>query len=247
MKKDFYGQWKKDEKAPFAGWDFSYLKDRWIDEQPPWGYKQEAKELIKDATAVLDIGTGGGEILASLGPFPEHVIAIEGWTPNVSVAKKRLEPLGIGVVEIDESGKLPFADGEFDLVLNRHSAFDGGEIHRILRKEGIFLTQQVSGSNLEDLIQQFGVESQFKSWSVDVAKQQLEEVGFEVEKSKDWSGKVEFKDVGAIVYFLKVIPWIVKDFSVDKYLSTLRNFQGMIKRGEKLVFTKTRFLIRARK
>ena len=29
-------QWKKDEKAVFEGWDFSYLKERLITEKEPW-------------------------------------------------------------------------------------------------------------------------------------------------------------------------------------------------------------------
>ena len=40
---DLYSQWKKDEKANFEGWDFSFLKDRWFEEQPPWNYEDEAK------------------------------------------------------------------------------------------------------------------------------------------------------------------------------------------------------------
>jgi len=244
---DLYAQWKKDEQASFAGWDFSYLKERWTEEQPPWDYKKIAKGLIKNAMAVLDMGTGGGEVITSLGPFPEHAIATEGYEPNIKVARKRLEPLGFKVIAVDESGKLPFADEEFDLVLNRHSAFNRKEVYRILKTGGVFLTQQVSGNNLDDLIREFGVESKFKKWSVDMAKQELEKVGFEINYAEEWSGKVEFKDMGAVVYFLKAIPWIVEGFSVDKDLSVLKRLQERSDKGEKLIFTQTRFVIQAQK
>ncbi len=244
---NLYSQWKKDEQAPFTGWDFSYLKDRWKEEQPPWDYKRKAKRLMKKAKAVLDMGTGGGEILSALGPFPKHTIAIEGWPPNVPVARKRLEPLGIKVLGVNESNKLPFTDGEFDLVLNRHSAFNAKEVFRILQNKGTFLTQQVGGRNLNDLIQVFDAVPQYKDWTLNVIKQKVEEAGFQIKDAREWSGKVEFKDVGALVYFLKAIPWVVKDFSVDKYLPTLKNLQVRIDGGGKLIFTEARFLIRAKK
>jgi len=245
--KNFYDLWKKEEQAFFSGWDFSYIHGRMKEESLPWDYNAEAKKLIKNATAVLDMGTGGGEILSMLGPFPKHTIATEGWHPNVPVARKKLEPLGIKVVAVDESGKLPFEDDEFDLVLNRHSGFDEKEVFRILQKNGIFFTQQVSGNNLQDLIKEFGVDTQGKEWNANTEKRQLEKVGFKVEIAKDWKGKVEFTDVGAIVYFLKAIPWIVNDFSVDKYLPILERLQRKINSGERLIFIETRWLIKARK
>lgn len=245
--KGLYEQWEKDERAPFEGWDFSYLKDRWAETQPPWDYKEIAKGLVKNTTAVLDMGTGGGEVLASLRPLPKHTVATEGYEPNVQVAKKRLEPLGVTVVAVYESGELPFADEEFDLVLNRHSAFDGREVYRILKPGGMFLTQQVSGNNLDDLIQEFGCKSKFKTWSVDTARRELENVGFEIGHAKEWSGEVAFRDVGAIVYFFKAIPWIIEGFSVDKHLPTLERLQKKLEKNGELSFTQTRFIVEAQK
>lgn len=245
--KDSYALWKKEEQASFSGWDFSYIRGRLKEENPPWDYNGEAKKLVKNATAVLDMGTGGGEILSTLGPFPKHTIATEGWLPNVPVARKKLEPLGVKIVAVDESGKLPFKNDEFDLVLNRHSAFDRREVFRILQKDGIFFTQQVSGNNLQDLIEEFRGDTQSKDKNAEIERRRLEKVGFRVEIAKEWKGKAEFKDVGAIVYFLKAIPWVVKDFSVDVYLPILQKLQKKADSGKKLVFKETRFLIRARK
>jgi len=241
--KELYFQWKKDEEAPFAGWDFSYLKGRWKEDQPPWDYKSIAKVLVHNATTLLDIGTGGGELLASLGLLPGHTVATEGLPANIPIARRRLEPLGVKVFAIDESGEIPFSDEEFDLLLNRHSAYDEREVFRVLTKGGRFLTQQVGGDNLRDLIREFNVEPQFKDWTLGVAKQRLEEAGFKITQAEDWSGKVEFNDVGALVYFLKSIPWIVKDFSIDNYLPVLEKFQSKINAGESLVFTNARFIV----
>jgi len=245
--KHSYALWKKEEQASFSGWDFSYIRGRLREEKPPWDYIGEAKKLVENATAVLDMGTGGGENFSKLGPFPEHTTATEGWLPNVPIARKKLEPLGVKIVAVDESGELPFKNDEFDLVLNRHSGFDRREVFRILQKDGIFFTQQVSGNNLQDLIEEFHCYTQSKEWNAEIEKGRLEKVGFRVEVAKDWRGKAEFKDVGAIVYFLKAIPWVVKDFSVDAYLPALKKLQTKADSGKKLAFKETRFLVRARK
>jgi SAM-dependent methyltransferase len=243
--KDLYDRWKKEEQTPFSGWDFSHIRERMKEDEPHWDYGEEARRLVRDATSVLDLGTGGGEILASLGPFPRNTTATEGWSPNVPVARKRLEPLGIKVVAVDDSEKLPFSDREFDLVLNRQSGYDRKEVFRILQNNGVFFTQQVSGDNLQDLVEEFDAKTRFKGWNAGIEKKRLEEVGFKIERYEEWKGNAEFKDVGAIVYFLKAIPWIVKDFSVDKYLSTLENLQRELDAGKRLIFTETRFLIKA--
>ena len=167
---DSYALWKKEEQASFSGWDFSYIRSRFKEEKPSWDYIEEAKKLVKNATAVLDMGTGGGENFSKLGPFPKRTIATEGWLPNVPLARKKLEPLGVKVVAVDESGKLPFKNDEFDLVLNRHSGFDRNEVFRILQKDGIFFTQQVSGNDFQDLIEEFGCEPQFKEWNAEKEK-----------------------------------------------------------------------------
>ena len=45
---------------------------------------------------------------------------------------------------------------QFDLVLNRHSAFNWSEVARVLALSGTFLTQQVHGRWAEDLLAEFG-------------------------------------------------------------------------------------------
>lgn len=246
--KDLYNQWKKEEQVPFKGWNFSYLKGRGVDEKPPWDYKQIAKELLDKSTSVLDMGTGGGEVLSSLAPFPKHTIATEGYKPNVEVARKRLEPLGVQVVEVDESRKLPFADEEFDLVLNRHSAFDETEVFRALKPSGVFLTQQVNEDNLKDLLNEFETTSKFEnSWTLEIAVERLTKAGFTITQTGKWQGKLEFNDVGALVYYLKAIPWIIPEFSVDTHKKYLKKLQQKLDKEKALPFTQTRFFIQAQK
>lgn len=242
--------WRAEERAPVSGWYLSCLKGRMSEDKPPWDYASLAKGLLGSVGsrgAALDLGCGGGELLSSLGPFPERTFATEGHPPNVPVAVKRLKPLGVSVVEADSAGKIPFDDETFDVVLSRHSAFSAEEVFRVLKRGGVFLTQQVPGDNLGDLASLMGGTSGFPEWSLGQAVSRLERAGFSVEDSREWRGKVVFSDVGALVYFLKAVPWIVEGFSVERYRDALLDLQRRIDAGLRLSFTVSRFMLICRK
>ena len=85
----------------FTGWDFSAITHtgRMDSDMLSWSYGSEAFRLIQNSNVALDMGTGGGEFLSLLQPFPSVMYATEGYKPNVPIAKKRLEPLGVKIVE----------------------------------------------------------------------------------------------------------------------------------------------------
>jgi len=240
-------QWKKDEKASFAGWDFSYIKNRMAEDSPSWNYELLAKDLLQKSNSFLDIATGGGEVLSKLGPFTQDAYAIEGYQPSFLIAQKRLEPLGVKVIFNNEMKIYPFADNKFDLVLNRHGGLNLPEIYRVLKKDGHLLTQQVGDGNLSDLLAIFNTKSKWPENNLENVKYRAEQIGFKIEKSEKWKGYIKFFDVGAIVYFLKNIPWAVDNFSVDNHLSYLNKLQAKLENGEELKFFYRRFLLLARK
>ncbi|MGA2489757.1 MAG: hypothetical protein ABSF99_06160 [Anaerolineales bacterium] len=65
--------------------------------------------------------------------------------------------------------------------------------------------------------------------------------------TQDWSGRLSFTDVGAIVYYLKAIPWLVPGFSVQNHSKQLLNLQRRLETGQGLVFTERKYLIEAYK
>ena len=214
-------QWQAEEQQPFAGWDFSYLRGRYDEEQPPWAYEMLARALAQGADSVLDMGTGGGEKLLELkDALPAQTVATEGYAPNIPVARANLEPQGISVIDynIDTDSQMPFPDNTFALILNRHEAFDAGEVARVLQPGGVFLTQQVDGRDLADFLALFGLESTYLHVNLANCRQGLEDAGLRIERAEDWSGKVTFSDMGALVYFLHAAPWNAPDdFSVEHY------------------------------
>ncbi len=246
MDKSLLAQWREDEKAFFEGWDFSYIKDRFKEDDPPWDYRMLAKEMVRKASYVLDVDTGGGEVFSSFAPFPPETYAVEGYRPNFGVAQKRLCPLGVKVVESDSS-RLPFSDDSFDLILNRHGGLNVGETYRVLKKEGRFISQQVGGDNWDDLVAAFDRKDRWPENVLPIVRKKMEAVGFTIEMAKEWRGKVTFKDVGSIVYLLKATPWAVDGFSVDTYLNYLERLQSIIEKKGRLEFNRSLFLVQAKK
>ena len=242
--------WKAEEQQPFIGWDFSYLDGRMLEGQAPWSYTTRAAELMKQSASVVDLDTGGGERFLKLrAHWPPKVVATESYPPNFKLATERLTPLGVKVldIEISDFAPMPFDDNEFDLVLNRHAAFNSAEVARILTPGGAFLTQQVHGMWAADLLAAFDAKPQWPNATPEQYVPRLLAAGMEIVDVRNWSGELAFTDVGAIVYYLKAVPWLVPGFSVKTHLKNLLKLQEQLEKQEKLVFTARKYLIEAHK
>lgn len=249
-KDGLFASWQQAEQRPFVGFDFSYFADKWVDEEPPWSYEALVRELMAKADSVLDIGTGGGEKFAKFKDvFPPKTVATEGYAPNLPVARALLEPLGVEVLDFydTEDAVLPLPDESFALVINRHSSFKGVDIERVLKPGGVFLTQQVDGRNLTDLSAAFGAVQPWTYFTLDYALNLVRKSNLVIEMAQEWAGRLIFKDVATLVYYLRAIPWTVPDFSVEKHRAALENLQQRLAAEGELVFTQRRILIQARK
>jgi SAM-dependent methyltransferase len=248
--KEFIETWKHEQQQPFIGWDFSHLDGRMIEEQAPWSYTSRAAELMRQASSVVDMGTGGGERLLKLQKFwPGKVVATEDYPPNFRLATERLSPLGVRVVDVPltDVDPMPFLNGEFELVLNRHSGLNAREVARILAPRGTFLTQQIHGLWADDLIAVFDAKPQWPNSTLEKYVPQLKAAGLTIVNTQEWSGQLSFTDVGAIVYYLKAVPWLVRGFSVETHSKYLIKLQDQLERGEGLSFSARKYLIEAYK
>lgn len=234
----------------FSGWDFSYLKGRWQEADPSWDYRSIVQQALTHSTSLLDMGTGGGEFLLSLNNRPTDTHATEGWQPNISIAEAQLAPHGIEVHAVADYKPLPLSDARFDLIINRHEWYDPDEVYRILKSEGIFITQQVGDQNglrLNDLLSASAPAHATDQWNLSIAQGSLETAGFIIERAEEAYPPLDFYDIGAIVYYLKVIEWQIPDFSVDRYQKQLAAVHRLIMDEGKLTVNQHRFLLIARK
>lgn len=231
---------------PFSGWDFSYIDTRSATDPLPWDYRAIVSALLPECRALLDMGTGGGEWLASLNPLPARTVATEGYASNVPVARARLEPLGIEVVEVGDDGRLPLPDASFDLVINRHDLYDPVEVRRVLVPGGRFVTQQVGSDNDLDLNELLGAPPaalDVDDWRLETARARAEAAGLRVTRAEEAEPLMRFFDVGALVFHLTAIPWQIPDFEVERYFPRLQALHRRCLAGEPIVSRNRRFLL----
>jgi len=225
--------------APFSGWDFGWLDARSRTEELPWRYADEVAARSGAAVSMLDQGTGGGELLATIEPRPARTVATESWPPNVPVAAGRLRPLGIPVVHCDGApdnmselaaspdegrpGRLPFHDGSFDLVINRHESFRADEVFRVLSPGGAFVSQQVDYHSDDELFRLLGLNPPDAPDSrLPIAVSQLATAGLSIEHTATAQANKFFNDIGAVVYYLKIVSWAIPGYSLEAFLPRLR-------------------------
>jgi hypothetical protein len=240
--------WQAAEQVVFTGWDFGHLRARMTMDELPWSYLGRAAELMRGARSVVDLDTGGGERFLELRPhWPPRVVATEEYPPNLRLATERLAPLGVQVipVHLTNDDAMPFADGEFDLVLNRHAAFNPAEVARVLAAGGTFLTQQVHGMYAWDLQALFGAQPQWPDATPDKYVPRLQAAGLRIVDLQSAEGRLRFTDVAALVEYLKAVPWEVPDFSVARHADVLFDLQARLERDGELSFWSGHYLIEA--
>lgn len=239
------------QSASVDGWDFSWLDGRATEERPSWGYARTLGERIARASAALDIQTGGGEVLASVPTFPRLTVATESWPPNVARATALLHPRGVAVVADPDEPPLPFADESFDFVSSRHPVTVWwSEIARVLLPGGTYLAQHVGPHSVFELVEYFlgpQPEEVRRGRHPDYDVAAAEAAGLEVVDLRHEELRMEFDDIGAVVYFLRKVVWLVPGFTVDRHRARLEALHQQIREHGPFVAHSTRFLIEARK
>ena len=243
--------WKQEEAiAHIHGWDFSHIADKYEEEHDiPWDYDSLVRQYLKKDMKLLDYDTGGGEFLLSLGHPYENTAATEGFPPNVKLCQEKLIPLGIDLKECSDPAKLPFDDSSFDLVINRHGDFCPEELYRVLKPGGLFITQQVGDRNDLDLVRMVFPDTSDPTSGLHLSVQQraFEQAGFEIVRAEEHFGQIRFYDVGAFVWFARIIEWEFPGFSVDSCFDRLLQMQAQLEEKGSIDGTTHRYLIIARK
>jgi len=234
--------------APIDGWDFGWLEGRASEERPPWGYAGLVAERARGVAAMLDLQTGGGELLAGLPALPSLLVATEAHVPNVAVADRRLRPRGAHVVHARDEA-LPFGDGRFELVTSRHPvATAWGEVARVLRRGGTYLSQQVGPDSVGELSAWLlGPVPPSTARRPERVRAAAQEAGLVVDHLRTARLRTVFDDVGAVVYFLRLVVWIVPGFDVERFRPRLVALHHCIADEGPFVAHATRMLIEAHK
>ena len=244
-------KWKAEEAIAYIhGWDFSHIEGRYSEQDDlPWDYRKVIETHLTREKTILDIDTGGGEFLLSLNHPYENTAATENYPPNVALCRDTLLPLGIDFRPGDGKGPLPFEMDRFDLVINRHGDFNPEEIYRILKPGGLFITQQVGADNDRELVRLLCGDTAlpFPDQYLSIAARRFRDAGFEIMEAEEAFRPIRFYDVGALVWFARIIQWEFPDFSVDSHLDNLLKAQALLEETGCLEGRIHRFLLCARK
>lgn len=254
------------EAADVTGWGFGWLDGRATEERPPWGYVRLLAQRLGTASAVLDVDTGGGEVLAEAlalarGPRADGadvrradgvdraratVTATEGWSPNAVRARDLLGRYGVRVVESAPGEPLPFPDRSFDLVVARHPVTPGwAEIQRVLVEGGEYVAQHVGPRSAFELIERFvgPIDERPAGRDPDVEAADARAAGLVVDEVRTARCRMEFRDIGAVVWTLRKCVWWVPDFTVARYRDRLLELDARMRAEEPFVAHSTRHLV----
>ncbi len=242
--------WKEEEaQARIHGWDFSHINARYEEGELPWDFRDIVRQYRRDDMELLDIDTGGGEFLRTLGHPYERTAATEGYPPNVELCRRELLPLGIDFREMKDYTRMPFAEGRFDLITNRHGSYCIPELWRVLKPGGIFITEQVGEDNDRELAELLlpGAPKPFPGMNLREQARLFKAAGLEPLMEEECFRPIRFYDVGALVWFARIIEWEFPGFSVDACLDRLMEAQRILEERGAVEGTLHRYLLAVRK
>jgi len=119
-----------------------------------------------------------------------------------------------------------------------------------MKPGGIFITEQVGAENDRELVELLlgsAPELPFPGQYLRIAKAAFEGKGFSTLEAEEAFRPIKFWDVGALVWFARIIEWEFHGFSVEKCFDSLLRMQRIIEEKGEIEGTIHRYLIVAKK
>ena len=169
---------------------------------------------------------------------------------NARRAREALEPRGVRVIETTQGVPIPLPDESFQLVSARHPVDpDWPEIHRLLVPGGHYFAQHVGPASAFELIEFFlgPLPRQRLGRDPQIEAARAEKAGLTIVDLQSARCRLEFFDIGAVVWILRKCVWWVPGFAVDAHLDALVLLDRQMRSGRPFVAHSTRHLIDARR
>ena len=233
-----------------TGWDFGWLDGRATEERPPWGWARLLASRLDGVSSALDVDTGGGEVIGEAPRLPPRMVVTESWPPNVEHARRLLTPRGVDVVRVEPGEPLPFPDASFELLTSRHPvAPDWPQVARVLVDGGTYLAQHVGPDSAYELIEYFlgPLPREHQARDPEHEAAAARQAQLKVVDLRTARCRMEFFDIGAVVYVLRKCVWWVPGFTVEEYRERLHELDALIRQDGRFVAHSTRTLIEARR
>ena len=202
------------------GWDFSRVQDE--RDPVPWDYLEVVRRYLRPSDEVLDVGTGGGENFLALASSFGSGIGIDSEPAMIQTAQQNQQRLQMHHVTfaLMTAETLQFADAQFDVVLNRHSVVDVGEIVRVLKPSGYFIHQSVGHRNTAEIDAAFGWnQTSFGAdgWlTVSELAQDFQAADCHIRALMEYDVPYRFLDLASFIFWRKAVPW-PEEFVPEKH------------------------------
>lgn len=227
-------EWLKSQKRQedFKGWNFSSIMEDFWQEELSWSYSDCVKKYLKQEMNLLDMGTGGGELLATFQHPNDKTSVTEGWLPNFELLKKTLAPKGIQVKFVEEDDLLNYPDDTFDIVLNSHESFSIKEVRRVLKSGGLFISQQVGDTNGINLASRLIPNYKKADFNLHLSSvvRELRTEQFDVIEQFEEYPIQKFFSMDALIYYVRTISWEFPGFEVTTHMKELLDLYEELER-----------------
>ncbi|HJB61157.1 MAG TPA: class I SAM-dependent methyltransferase [Candidatus Ruminococcus gallistercoris] len=223
------------------------VADGCADAMLPWRYRQKVEDFLKPQSRILDMAPGDGAFLLALRhPFAQTSVA-ESRPAALQRCEKKLAPLGIAVRQSAGDGTLPYDDDSFDLVLDRGALYAAGEVRRVLKHGGYFITEQAGGSDSLRLRRMLGGGAERLDFNLENEIPRFLRAGFSINYKDQCYAAARFSDTAALVRYAAARPQLFPGFSVDGCFAQLLTLDALCARQGYIPDTRHRFILIARK
>ena len=207
------------ERIPgLTGWDFSSLQAEEF--PPPWRFSDVVRTYLDGTQMVADLGTGGGEAFLDLADGFTRGFGLDTSADRLCSAMRLARERDISNVAFvgTNIATLPFPDACLDLVIARYADYTSAEVARVLRSGGVFATQQMGDNDTANIFETFGWGTYGKYWRARFQSEgrlfvptsdtatQFAALGCEVISLDEYDLPLYFRDVEALVFYLKASP-----------------------------------------
>ena len=241
-----------DRVGSVMGWDFSEIEKRKKIIGKKWDFLKTVKNYVTDESVLLDIGTGGGKKLLQVAKFVKKAYGIDHQESMITTANRNLRKSKMSNVEfkLADAKELPFPPRSFDVVMCRHAPFCVEEVFKVLKPNGIFLTQQVKAEeDAENIKEVFGRGQRFGEKLGSFMNKRIRELknaGFEILRTDTYNATEYYADMADLIFSLRNTP-LVPDFDIDNDQRYLEEIEKKYKTKNGIKTNSARFLILCKK
>lgn len=145
------------------GWNFSQMKYSVI-RSTDFDYYKEVVSHITPKTVLLDIGCGSAEKSTRYYSQAKKIYLTDFEPEMLNKAKKNVQKYYENNSDVkskfkfqilDCNGPFNFADNTFDVVVSRHCGANMIEVYRVLKKNGIFISEDYNSTDCQELKDMF--------------------------------------------------------------------------------------------